>query len=185
MRKSRSKHLALNLSFSVGLLTMGHDHGWYIYVSFPRAKTVKPLIFPFFLRGGSRISKGWGGGGVAGRPLEPNPNPNPKWRQTAKRGVTTTRYERELIFFLYLFSISNKVTFRFFLLKNGGWISTLSTPLYPPLLVCLLRQFSVHSVTHEVYLSYLYKNTQRLYICIRKTYVLINVLIFQARGTLL
>ena len=31
----------------------------------------------------------------------------------SKRGVTTTRHERELIF-LYLFSISNKVTFRIF-----------------------------------------------------------------------
>ena len=78
-----------------------------------------------------------------------------KWRQTTKRGVTTTRHERELIFFLYLFSISNKVTFRiFFLLKNGGWISTLSTPpVSAPenvivLLGCVLTDHvSIHEVT--------------------------------------
>ncbi len=57
-------------------------------------------------RGGSRILKGGVGGGVDGRPLgpNPNPNPNPKWRQTSKRGVTTTRHERELIFLsLFIF----------------------------------------------------------------------------------
>ncbi len=69
------------------------------------------------------------GGGGDGRPLGPNPNPNPKWWQTAKRGVTTTRHERELIFLSLFISISNKVTFRFFFTEKWG---VDIHPIHPP-----------------------------------------------------
>ena len=62
-----------------------------------------------------------------------------KWRQTTKRGVTTTRHERELIFLsFFIFYFKSSDISNFFLLKNGG---VDIHPIHPPCIrPCISRK---------------------------------------------